>query len=106
MMNGVPLMKQYAIASLLLLGLTVPAFADAASQDARDIAPNFTYNSKDHWAVDDTVGNCAVVDSKPSPSGISGLKVLGDKSGYSNLSAAENEINSDKSACKGIVERA
>jgi hypothetical protein len=99
-------MKRYAIASLLLIGLTVPAFANAASQDARDMAPNFTYNSKDHWAVDDTVGNCAVVDSKPSPYGISGLKVLGAKSGYSNLSGADNEIKSDKSACKGIVERA
>jgi hypothetical protein len=100
-------MKHYAIASLLLVGLTAPALAaTAASQDARDMAPNFTYNSKDHWAVDDTVGNCAVIDTRPSPYGISGLKILGDKSGYSNLSAAQKEIKSDKSLCKGVVERA
>lgn len=98
-------MKQYAIASLLLVGLTVPAFANAASQDSRDMTPNFSYLAKDHWAVDDTVGNCAVVDSQPSPYGISGLKILGDKSGYPNLSAAQKEIKSDQSACKGIVER-
>jgi hypothetical protein len=98
-------MKQYAIASLLLVGLTVPAFANAASQDERDMAPNFSYVAKDYWAVDDTVGNCAVVDSQPSPYGISGLKILGDKSGYPNLSAAQKEIKSDQSACKGVVER-
>jgi hypothetical protein len=57
-------------------------------------------------AVDDTVGNCAVVDSKPSPYDISGLKIVGDKSGYSSLPAAEKEIKADKRACKGIVERA
>jgi hypothetical protein len=98
-------MKQYAIATLLLVGITAPAFANAASQDARDMAPNFSYVAKDHWAVDDTVGNCAVVDSQPSPYGISGLKILGDRSGYPNLSAAQKELKSDQSACKGIVER-
>ena len=99
-------MKQYAIASLLLIGLTAPALAASmASQDSRDTASNFSYVAKDHWAVDDTVGNCAVVDSQPSPKGISGLKILGNKDGYSSLSAAENEIKSDNSACKGIVER-
>ncbi len=99
-------MKQYAIASLLLIGLTAPAFAtNAADQDAKDTAPNFSCVAKDHWAVDDTVGNCAVVDTKPSRYDISGLKILGDTSGYSSLSAAEKEIKSDQSACKGIVER-
>jgi hypothetical protein len=99
-------MKRYAIASLMLVGLTAPAFAASPSnQDAQDISPSFHYLAKDHWAVDDTVGNCAVVDTKPSPYGISGLKILGDKSGYSNSSSAEKEIKSDNSACKGIVER-
>ena len=79
--------------------------ATSANQDSRDTAPNFSYLARDHWAVDDTVGNCAVVDAKPSPYDISGLKTLGDKSGYSSLSAAEKEIKSDQSACKGTVER-
>ena len=58
-------MKQYAIASLLLVSLTAPAFAaNTAMQDAKDTAPNFSYVAKDHWAVDDTVGNCAVVELK------------------------------------------
>jgi hypothetical protein len=100
-------MKQYAIASLLLLGLSIPASAATlANQDARDVAPNFSYNAKDHWAVIDTVGNCAVVDSRPSAPDISGLKILGDRSGYSSLSGAEQQLKSDSSACKGTVSRA
>jgi hypothetical protein len=100
-------MKQIAIASLLLVGLTAPTFAaKLVNPDTRDVSPNFSYNAKDHWAVIDTVGNCAVVDSRPSSFDISGLKILGDKSGYSSLSAAEKEIKSDRSACKGLVSRA
>jgi hypothetical protein len=100
-------MKQYAIAGLLLASLTVPALAtNLGMRDATDTAPNYSYAAKDHWAVDDTVGNCAVIDSKPSPYNISGLKILGDKSGYPSLSAAEKEIKSDSSACKGVVSRA
>jgi hypothetical protein len=100
-------MKQYAIASLLLLGLTAPVFAAGmGNQDARDVAPNFSYNAKDHWAVIDTVSNCAVVDSRPSGYDISGLKILGDKSGYSSLPGAQKEIKSEKSVCKGFVDRA
>ena len=91
----------------MLIGLTAPAFAaDMPSQDAKDTAPNFSYVAKDHWAVDDTVGNCAVVDSRPSPKDISGLKILGNKNGYSSLSAAEQQIKSGSRACKGTVERA
>lgn len=100
-------MKQYAIAALLVMGLTVPAFAaDMAAQDAKDTSPNFSYVAKDHWAVDDTVGNCAVIDSQPSPYGVSGLKILGNKNGYPRLSGAETELKSNTSACKGTVERA
>jgi len=100
-------MKYYAIASLLLVSLTAPAFAAyAANQDAKDTSPNFSYVAKDHWAVDDTVGNCAVVDSRPTPYDVSGLKILGDKSGYTSLSTAEKIIKSDNGLCKGIVERA
>ena len=95
-------MRQYAIAGLLLASLTVPALAAAAMPSSRDTSPNYSFAAKDHWAVMDTVGNCAVLDSQPS----SDLKVLGDKSGYSSLSAAEKEIKSDSSACKGFVSRA
>lgn len=102
-------MKQYAIATILLVSLTAPAFAagpSTASQEKRDVAPNFSFVAKDHWAVDDTVGDCAVIDAKPSPYDISGLKVLGDKSGYPTLSAAQKEVKSEKSICKGYVQRA
>ena len=99
-------MKQYAIASFLLVSLTVPALAtNLAMRDASDTAPKYSYDAKDHWAVDDTVGNCAVIDAKPSPYDTSGLKLIGDKSGYNSLGAAEKEIKSDTSVCKGIVER-
>jgi hypothetical protein len=97
-------MKTYVIASLLLLGFTAPAFAATmAAQDARDTSPGFSYKAKDHWAVDDTVGNCAVIDTKPSAYDISGLKIIGNKSGYPNLSAAQKEMKSDTSVCKGLV---
>jgi len=41
-----------------------------------------------------------VIDAKPSYD----LKILGDKSGYASLPAAETEIKS--AACKGVVSRA
>ena len=60
-------MREYAIAGLLLVSLTVPAFATTVAMlDAGDTTPNYSYAAKDHWAVDDTVGNCAVIDSKPN----------------------------------------
>ena len=100
-------MKHIAIATLLLMGLTAPAFAASmAQQDSKDTSPNFSYQSKDHWAVIDTVGNCAVVDSRPSPYGISGLRIIGNKSGYPNLPAAQKELKSNLSVCKGTVQRA
>ncbi len=56
-------MKQYAITVLLLASLTVPALAtNLGMRDATDTAPNYSYDAKDHWAVDDTVGNCAVIE--------------------------------------------
>jgi hypothetical protein len=98
-------MKQYAIASLLLLGLVAPAFAaNDQRQDAKDVSSDFKYNAKQHWAVIDTQGNCAVVDTRPSSASISGLKILGDRNGYSSLSSAQQALKSDK-ACKGNVGR-
>jgi hypothetical protein len=101
-------MKKIAIAMLLLASLTAPAFAvpSMAQQDAADINPNFSYQSKDHWAVVDTVGNCAVIDTQPSSYDISGSKILGNKSGYSSLSGALQKLKSDRSACKNIISRA
>jgi opacity protein-like surface antigen len=81
-------MKRYVAASLLLVALATPAFA------------------AEHFAVVDTVGNCSVIDTKPSPYSISGLKVLGDQSGYSSPSDASKALNSDSSQCKGMIQRA
>ncbi len=61
-------MKQYAIASILLVSLTPALAADMANRDATDTAPNFSYAAKHHWAVEDRVRNCSVIDSKPSTS--------------------------------------
>ena len=98
-------MKQYAIASLLLLGLVAPAFAaNDQSQDAKDVSSDFKYNAKQHWAVIDTQGNCAVVDTMPSSTRSSGLRILGDRHGYSSLSSAQQALKSDK-ACKGNIGR-
>jgi hypothetical protein len=95
-------MRQFAIAGLLLASLTVPALAAPATPAAGDTSENYSYAAKDHWAVQDTVRNCAVLDAKPS----SDLKILGDKSGYPSISAAEKEIKSAGSACKSVVSRA
>ena len=100
-------MREYDFA-VLLASLTVSAFATTVAMlDAGDTTPNYSYAAKDHWAVDDTVGNCAVIGAPQTSShNISGLKIFGDNSGYSSLSAAEKEIQSDSSACKGVVSRA
>jgi hypothetical protein len=81
-------MKWYAIAGFLLIALTTPALA------------------AEHYAVVDTAGNCSVIDTKPSPFNISGLKILGDKSGYSSPAAAEKVLKSGNSVCKAMIERA
>jgi hypothetical protein len=80
-------MKLGPTASLMLLALVTPAFA------------------AEHFAVMDTVGNCSVIDTNPSPHGVSGLKILGDRSGYSTPSAADGALKSDSSQCKGMIER-
>ncbi len=80
-------MKRFLIAGLMLAAFTSPAFAAG------------------HYAVVDTVGNCAVIDTKPSPYNISGLKIIGDKSGYPSPAAATKALKSGDSQCKGMVER-
>jgi hypothetical protein len=50
----------------------------------------------------DTVGNCSVVDSKPSAS--SGMKIMGDKGGYASKEDAAKALKGlPKDKCKGIV---
>jgi hypothetical protein len=93
-------MRQYAIATLLLASLATPVLA-ASMPDAGDASPNYSYAAKTHWAVEDTVGNCAVIDAKPSYD----LKILGDKGGYPSISAAEKQAKW-AGACKDFVSRA
>jgi hypothetical protein len=82
-------MKPYVAAGLLIVALATPAVA--AGQ---------------HYAVVDTVGNCSVINTKPSPFNISGLKILGDKIGYSSPATAEKVLKSGNWECKGMIERA
>jgi hypothetical protein len=51
-----------------------------------------------HYVAQDTVGNCAVVDSKPG----AGLKIIG---GYSSLEVANKALKNSKSKCKDVVGR-
>jgi hypothetical protein len=54
-----------------------------------------------YYVVIDTVGNCAVIDSKPSDH--AGMKVLGDKGGYTSKDAADKALKGLGSKCKGVV---
>jgi hypothetical protein len=85
--EGVLLMQKYLIATTFVLAAVTPAFA------------------AERFAVVDTVGNCSVIDTKPSPRDISGLKILGDQSGYSSSTTAEQALHSDSSVCKGMIQR-
>jgi hypothetical protein len=82
-------MKSYAIAGLLLIASATPSLAAA-----------------EHYAVIDTVGNCSVIDTKPSSLNVSGLKILGNQSGYSNADDAAKVLKSNSSQCKGRIDRA
>ena len=81
-------MIKYLIASTLILGLAGPALA--ASQSGAE-----------HFAVKDTVGNCAVVDTLPSK--VSGLRIVGNKGGYGSISDAQKALGSE---CKSKIDRA
>jgi hypothetical protein len=82
-------MKRYVVASVLLAGLAMPAFAAAK-----------------YFVTVDTVGNCSVVEG--GPTGLSaGKTALGDSGGYGSMADAKkylNEVRKDTSKCKGIVE--
>jgi hypothetical protein len=50
----------------------------------------------------DTVGNCSVIGSKPSPS--AGMTILGDKNCYASQDAAAKALKAlQKGKCKGVV---
>jgi hypothetical protein len=78
--------KYLLIASFLTLGLATPVFAAQAPTE--------------HFAIMDTVGNCAVVDTQPSQG--SGLKILGNKGGYTSEADAAKAFGS---TCKGKMDR-
>jgi hypothetical protein len=79
-------MKKLVIAGLALLGLAGSALAANAR----------------YYVEMDTVGNCSVVDSKPSAG--AGMKILGDKGGYASKEAATKALKGlPKGKCKGIV---
>jgi hypothetical protein len=71
-------MKTYLVASLLSVGLITQVLAAQAPIQ--------------HFAVRDTVGNCSVLDSQPSKA--SGLKILGDRSGYKSEADAQKALGS------------
>ena len=76
--------RSYVIAGLVLVWLATPALAAAQ-----------------HYAVEDTVGNCSVIDARPSAN----LKIFDNKGGYNSVAAAQKALASG-SGCKGMIDRA
>ena len=81
-------MRKYLTASILVLGLAGPALAAAEA-------------GNQHFAVKDTVGNCAVVDTLPSK--VSGLGIAGNEQGYGSVADAQKVLGSD---CISKIDRA
>ena len=74
------------IIAITLIGLTIPALAASAR----------------YYLEIDTVGNCSVVDSKPSDH--AGMMILGDKNGYASKQDAAKALKAlPKDKCRGIV---
>ena len=79
-------MKKLAIATFVVFALAAPALAAGAK----------------FYVEMDTVGNCSVVDSKPSAH--SGMKIMGDTSGYASKDEATKALNGlPQGKCKGVV---
>ena len=79
-------MKKTPIVLIALISLTLPALAAGAK----------------FYVEMDTVGNCSVVDSKPSAS--AGMTILGDKNGYTSKEDATKALKAlPKGKCKGVV---
>ena len=68
---------------------------------ARGPALAATQSKAEHFAVKDTVGNCAVVDTLPSK--VSGLRIVGNKAGYGSVTDAQKALGSD---CISKIDRA
>jgi len=79
-------LKKTLIFVIALISLAVPALAAGAK----------------FYVEMDTVGNCSVVDSKPSAS--AGMTILGDKNGYTSKEDATKALKALPSGkCKGVV---
>jgi hypothetical protein len=79
-------MKRLAIASVVVFALAAPALAAGAR----------------YYVEMDTVGNCSVVDSKPSAH--AGMTILGDQGGYASKEDATKALKGlPKDKCKGVV---
>lgn len=64
-------MKQFVVASALMVGLTIPAFP-----------------AEKYFVTVDTVGNCSVLEGPPS----AGQTALGQTGGYDSKDAAETAL--------------
>ena len=79
-------MKAYIVASLLTVGLAMPAFA-----------------AEKYFMTVDTVGNTSVIQGNPS----TGQTAFGETAGYDSAEAADKalaEARKDTEKCKGVVE--
>jgi len=81
-------MTKYLTTFVLVLGLAGPALAA-------------TQSKAEHFAVKDTVGNCAVIDTLPSK--VSGLRIVGNHDGYGSVTDAQKALGSD---CVSKIDRA
>jgi hypothetical protein len=79
-------MRKCAIASVLVVALATSALAAGAR----------------YYVEMDTVGNCSVVDSKPSAH--AGMTILEDRGGYASKEDATKALKGlPKDKCKGVV---
>ena len=76
-------MKRYLISVSLLVALVTPALAA-------------------EYAVEDTVNYCTVIDAQPSPTHVSGLRVVGSTQGYDTRVIARQALVASH-RCKGGI---
>jgi hypothetical protein len=84
-------MRKYLVACLFIIGVAAPAFA---AHQITAAAP------AKHFTVKDTVGNCSVVDIRPSRA--SDLRILGNTRGYASVKDAQAALGS---SCKSKIDR-
>jgi hypothetical protein len=80
-------MKKYILASLLVLGFSMNAFAAEAAK---------------FYVVKDTVGLCSVIEGEPS----AGMTPIAEKGGYESRDAGKKALQEvkEKAGCQGVVE--